>query len=236
MEPFFDETATMIVGKARTQPSSGTTTTYIPDDLLQDGVRRLSFVTILLLRMTIGFVLLYNAIFIPARGRFGITGIDVAAVSLLTAMTVVIQYLARRPHWSARTVLDVGFVYQVVVAFVIGIMMYQVVPPTGLAPPMFTPIAVLIILFPIVVPATTGKVFLASMACAVMDPLTLMIMLGRGGEIPESSQVLLRLMPDLIAVGEMGSALKRTPVASWMAAATAARGGTIGTSPTPRTP
>lgn len=36
--------------------------------------------------------------------------------------------------------------------------------------------------------------------------------------------------------GDMGRSVKRRPVASAMALATAARGGTMGTSPTPRTP
>jgi hypothetical protein len=43
-------------------------------------------------------------------------------------------------------------------------------------------------------------------------------------------------IPSSTRGGESGSSVKRTPVAWRMALATAASGGTIGTSPTPRTP
>ena len=53
---------------------------------------------------------------------------------------------------------------------------------------------------------------------------------------PTTAQSPAAINPASTRGGDSGSSVKRTPVASRMALATAASGGTIGTSPTPRTP
>lgn len=63
-----------------------------------------------------------------------------------------------------------------------------------------------------------------------------------GGRPPAARQVNDRrqsppaISPSSTRGGESGNSVNRTPVASRIALATAASGGTIGTSPTPRTP
>jgi hypothetical protein len=56
------------------------------------------------------------------------------------------------------------------------------------------------------------------------------------GEVNGGRQSPPAITPSRTRGGDSGNSVKRTPVASRIALATAASGGTIGTSPTPRTP
>lgn len=82
-----------------------------------------------------------------------------------------------------ETTLDLGLVYEVLVALVLAVIFhtvsYAASPPRG-----WSTVAVWVLAFPLLVPSTRGKVFLATISAAAMDPLGLVVTVMAGNPVP----------------------------------------------------
>ena len=83
--------------------------------------------------------------------------------------------LTRRTEQDPAELLDRGLVYEVGMGFLIAVTYHCWPAPPGQVPKGWSPVAVWLVAFALLVPATRGKNALATVATALMDPLGLMV-------------------------------------------------------------
>ncbi len=174
--------------------------TALPGDVATDAVRRLRLLSVLAPAAVLLFNVGYNLIILTQRGRWIHEPMDLFGLGLIFVASGVVYVSCTSPRVSARRALDLGLLYEVVVAFVIGVMANQIAWPEGAIMPAFSPVSIVILAFPLIVPGQPRKILLASLAAAAMNPLTLWLMTLLGRPFPEIGQLLARTFPDLIAV------------------------------------
>ncbi len=122
---------------------------------------------------------------------------EIAAVLISLA---VFAY-ARREDLDPGEALDRGLVFEVVLGLLMSVMHHSL-SWVGNAPPRgWTPVAVWIIVFPLMVPATRGKSTLATFATAAMDPAGLFINVAAGLPMPPPVFLAQMFLPTVVAVG-----------------------------------
>lgn len=154
----------------------------LPPKSLETGVRRLgnlAFMTGLLVTVS---GLLDHLVFLPASYRSDVVRFVGIAGSAATSFGVFA--LSRRSGVVPARFLDAGLFYQVVTAFLLGIAHHAVPTGGGLALRGWSPIAVWVVVFPLIVPSARGKTLVASAAAGLMDPLGLSLNAARGLPVP----------------------------------------------------
>lgn len=173
----------------------------LPPDLLGQASRRLELVSLLLAS---GFaVALPLNILIGAAGWYprphplahGLLSVAMIAVS------GAVVWLSRSGRVGPQRLLDVGLVYELVVAF--GISMGDNLAPLGADRPLeaLSWLFVWIVMFPVIVPAPPGKTLLASLLAASTWPLSYFIGLALGQEAPLARFVAMNFLENYIAAG-----------------------------------
>ena len=136
----------------------------------------------------------------PGGGaRFGISD-GIAAASVLISIGV---FLYSRGDRDPRIVLDVGLGYMVCIAFALGQMFHSdIFVPTTRVEPQISWIGAVVLMFAAIVPSTPGKMFLAGLVAASMNPVGMLIARARGHwDFGPTSNVLVMHWPDYILVG-----------------------------------
>ncbi|HVH27900.1 MAG TPA: serine/threonine-protein kinase [Vicinamibacterales bacterium] len=171
----------------------------LPADLLEEAVRRLGNVAIILFVVGVLFFAMYHLVqtgpaAVPSR-------LDWAILSVMSALSLGVYGLSRWPRVAPQVVLDIGLVYEVLFAFCAASLANQTPLPAEPGPAQFAPTAVIILIFPLVVPMTPGKALLVSLAAAATDPLA-MGLLVLAGVLPQPDPIAtaLREGPNLLAV------------------------------------
>jgi serine/threonine-protein kinase len=173
----------------------------LPSDLLRDAARRLELAGFGL-GAAYAFVLLLNAVTATAGWHLMPRPATHATVSIaMIAISAAVAWTARASTLPPARLLDLGLLYEVVVAF--GIAMGDNLAPLSSERPLETIswLCVWIVLFPLVVPATPARTLLASLASASMWPLAFAIGLGLGNPSPTPSVVLLNFLENYLAAG-----------------------------------
>jgi serine/threonine-protein kinase len=116
-----------------------------------------------------------------------------AAAGGVIAVSLLMFWYTRRPSRNPRLVLDLGLVYEVLLAFAIGIVNQWTPNTEGLSW-----ICVLILIHPMIVPHTRRRTLLAALVAASMDPLGIAITGARGVEIPSFPVILWTYLPNYI--------------------------------------
>src|SRR5262249_42095573 len=94
-----------------------------------------------------------------------------------------------------------GLVYEVAQALCVSLTFYEV-PLHADAPPRgWTPVAVFILAYPLIVPATRGKMVLATLAAAAMDPLGFLVAIAAGNPRPPSGFLIPMFLPTALSAG-----------------------------------
>jgi serine/threonine-protein kinase len=121
--------------------------------------------------------------------------IAATGLALSIGMVFVAGYLHNRP----QLLLDLGLVFEVATALLIGLLnQWQPFPVPGSV----SWICVVILLYPMIAPNTPGKTFIAAFAAASMDPLGIGIATLRGVELPATSfQVGWTFVPNYVCAG-----------------------------------
>ncbi len=122
---------------------------------------------------------------------------EISAVFVSLAMFA----YTRRSRVDAGEILDRGLVYQVLMGFLLGVM-FHAFPWVGITSPRgWTPVAVWIIAYPLMVPGTRGKTTLATFATALMDPAGLLVNVTAGVPLPPPFFLAQLFLPTAVAVG-----------------------------------
>jgi serine/threonine-protein kinase len=170
----------------------------LPPDLLDDVSKRLQFLCLLLVVVSVA-----GAIVKELTDFVEDPVVDYSTDVIVLLCCFVVFFLARSGKVSATRLLDIGLVFQIVIALAIAISFvpatwFQTTRP-GFA---WSPVAVWVIIYPIIVPNTTKHTLIASVLAAATEPITMLVMSRTGyGELPASNVILRQLWPNVVAVG-----------------------------------
>jgi hypothetical protein len=171
--------------------------TELPSDLLRLASHRLGIASLvwaglfalgLVMNNVVGPILSPDA---PLDDAWPWPGNPVAIAVI--AVSLAVFWYTRRTTCDCRRALDLGLVYEVVLALAIGLVNQWTPNVTGLSW-----ICVLILIHPMIVPNTRPRTLLAALAAASMDPLGIVITGLRGVEIPSFPVILWTYLPNYI--------------------------------------
>jgi len=173
----------------------------LPPDLLGEASRRLELASLVLVAAFL-FALGLNTL-ARAAGWFSLPH-PVAHSLMLASMAVIsaaVAWLSRSGRVTAVRLLDIGLIYEVVIAF--GISVGDNLTPLSTQRPLeeISWLCVWIAMFPLVVPARPGKTLLAGLAAASMWPAAFFIGVAMGNPAPPARFVLLNFLENYIAAG-----------------------------------
>ncbi len=180
-------------------PSAGRAT--LPMEVVDAGANRLAVLALL----TAGVVVLLAVANRQIFARFGAASLNPAlwlgatVASLLFSLSV--AWMAWRRMLAPAALLDIGLIYEVVQAFCISLTFHEVPLRTDTPPRGWTPVAVFILAYPLIVPATRGKATLATVAAAAMDPLGFLVALAAGNPKPPAGFLIPMFLPTALAAG-----------------------------------
>jgi len=189
--------------RLRTTPTPpGTSLASLPDDMVEDAVQRLRIAALVWVMLwSIGLVV--NHLVRPMIGLREDQDVgwyplgDVFAVFFI-AGSLGLYRLAPRLREQTRLLVDIGLGYEVVLAFAIGLLNQWKPHATGGT---LSWICVLILVHPMIVPATPRKTLIAALLAATMDPVGLLIARARGLELPPLALVAWTYLPNYVCAG-----------------------------------
>ena len=187
------------------QPASATPSPspspFVPPDLADAGANRLAVLALLTASIVLLLAIANRQIF----GRFGAASMNptiwLGATSASLLLSFSVAWMAWRRMLPPATLLDVGLIYEVALALCISLTFHEVpirpdAPPRG-----WTPVAVFILAYPLIVPGTRGKTILATVAAAAMDPLGLLLVVAAGNPKPPAAFLVPIFLPTALAAG-----------------------------------
>jgi serine/threonine-protein kinase len=167
----------------------------LPADLAQDAARRLAVVALFGALIATVFFVSYN-VFLHL---LDFEASDWAGYVLLVLLSAAIVVLYRWKIVPPPALLDLGLVYEALVALIIGLLVYRVPWPDAMLPG-YSPVAVWVLFFAIFVPNTYWKTVIGAALAACMDPLALWIWIAKGLPVPAGELLFMRFFPNLIVV------------------------------------
>jgi serine/threonine-protein kinase len=171
----------------------------LPPDLLREAGRRLELAS-LLVAVAFAFALAVNPI-VRLAGWYALPRPRTHAVVsvVMIAVSVIVAGAARKRLLAPVRLIDLGLVYEVIVAF--GIAIGDNLTALTAERPLETIswLCVWIVIFPLVVPATPGKAIVASLAAASTWPLAYLIGLRLGNPSATTATVALNGLENYVA-------------------------------------
>ena len=184
--------------KAESAPTASRAPRTLPPELLSAGSRRLGILALICafanVAMGVGSRLLGAHLGLPAP-----SGIVLFAEIAAMAASLGMFALTRRTEQDPAELLDRGLAYEVGMGFLIAVTYHCWPAPAGQMPKGWSPVAVWLVAFALLVPATRGKNALATVATALMDPLGLGVSVALGSPAPNALVVTGMLLPTAIA-------------------------------------
>jgi tRNA A-37 threonylcarbamoyl transferase component Bud32 len=108
-------------------------------------------------------------------------------------VSLALFWYTRRSRKSPRFLLDLALAYEVFIALSIGLLDYAVGTPAGISW-----IAIIILLFPPVIPSPPRKTLITALLAASMDPLAALFWKANGVEVPSAEVVLILAIPNYL--------------------------------------
>jgi len=175
----------------------------LPQDLVEKAVQRLGlFAALSALAQP---ALYFGLRAVVPEDVFGLSSTPqayIVAMWLAAACGLVIFALAFGRKLRSALMLDLGLVFEVVVAFLIGFMQATRYPPDLLVHMGFNGIPVWLTVFALVVPASTAKTATAAIASALMGPASLILAAQINNQPGPTPYLFIAvLLPALIACG-----------------------------------
>src|SRR5215210_7403093 len=173
----------------------------LPEDLLREAAHRLGVVCLASAGLwAANFLLVHLVDPLPgtleakqlARHGEWVPVFDAVGGATFVLSLVVFWY-TRRSRRSAQFLLNLALVYEVFIALSIGLLDYAVGTPAGLSW-----IAVIILLFPPIIPSAPWKTLVTAVLAASMDPLAAMFWKWRGVDAPDMAAVLVLAVPNYL--------------------------------------
>ncbi len=126
------------------------------------------------------------------------TRISFAALDVLISLGL--YGAIRTGSISAKGALDLGFAYQVAHGFLSAAVFHAVTLVPGVSVRGWTPVAVWAVIYPLVVPSSPGRVWIATLVTAVMDPLAVWVDISLGAHQPATSDLIQMFIPTVMVV------------------------------------
>ena len=183
------------------QAAAATPPPFVPPDLADAGANRLAVFALLAGITSLLLSIASRQVF----GRFGEASVNptiwlgATGASLLLSFSV--AWIAWRRMLPPSTLLDVGLLYEIAESLCISLTYYQAPMPSDSFPRGWSGVAVLILVYPLIVPATRGKAILATLAAAAMDPLGLVVLVAAGKPKPPTGFLVPMFLPTALAAG-----------------------------------
>ncbi len=185
--------------KASSSAPSLTGMATLPPKLLEAGVKRLGNLALLAGFISVAMAALGQIVFHQVQAPHYGGGLRVLAQAGSVVVSFAMFALTRRKGADPAGVLDRGLVYEVLYAFLIGVIFHGIPISTTFLPRGWSPVAVWIIAFPLIVPSTRGKTLVATLAAALMDPIALLVNVTVGAPLPRPLFLVQILLPTCVA-------------------------------------
>jgi serine/threonine-protein kinase len=173
----------------------------IPPDLLHRAAGRLQMASaIIAIALTVYIVISSFASLGIAPARDQTTGTRIVFVAMLI-VSIGVHFLGRSRWLRPERMLDVGLVYEVILAFGGGVAVQYFAAELRLPIWGVSEVAVVILVFAILVPNKPGRVLLAALVAATMDPVGDLVYGLRGGPTPSFSEMVGAYYANYLAAG-----------------------------------
>src|SRR5215813_1172548 len=172
-----------------------TPSAVLPPELLAAGAKRLPALALIVAAVSAAFAVLDRVSHLPAPGSsptvWLVGGVGGIVLSLAVA------WAAWREMLSPEDLLDLALVYEVAQALFFSLIFHtrHADPSRG-----WSAVAVWILVYPLIIPATRGKTVLATVSAALMDPLGLLVNVAAGLPAPGWPASALMFFPTVVAV------------------------------------
>jgi serine/threonine-protein kinase len=183
-------------GSASPRASRSTSRASLPPDLMAAGVRRLKIAAALAFGVTAAFAVL--DFFVPPPAPPASRLLSLVAIALGSLLSVAIFFVAVRRSGDPEFVLDMAMLYEVANALMIAINYHAVPLATRDTSRGWSGVAVWVMIFPLFIPHTRGKVILATIAAVAMEPIAILLHVAAGAPAPSLGKVLQALSPTAV--------------------------------------
>jgi serine/threonine-protein kinase len=191
LAPRTEDALSMVSTGTQTRPG-------LPVDLLQNVSKRLQFLCLLILAVAV-----ISPIVTQLAGVSTNTPVRFGSMAFVWLVSLVVYFIARSGKLSSVRLLQLGLVYEVLLALAISLSLAEPNwfsgPTSGLR---WSGVAVLIIIYPVIVPNTMRATFVASLGAAASEPtVVIALSLAGMGALPPPGQFFGYLWPNIVAVG-----------------------------------
>lgn len=175
--------------------------TALPEDLLREAARRLGIVCLAIAGLWAAeFALVHLIDPLPgtleasqlARHAEWVPVFDLVAGTTFL-LSLALYWYTRRSRQSPQFLLDLALGYEVLIALSIGLLDYAVGTPAGVSW-----IAIIILLFPSIIPSRPWKTLLAALLAASMDPAAALFWKSTGVDVPSFPAVMILAVPNYL--------------------------------------
>jgi len=171
----------------------------LPANLVDAGAGRLAVLALLTASVTILLGIADWQMFARPGAPVPNATLWLGASVVSLGLSLSIAWMAWRQMLAPAALLDIGLVYEVAQALCISLI-FHAVPLQGNVPPHgWTAVAVWILAYPLIVPASRGKTILATLASAAMDPLGFLVTLAAGNPRPPAGFVVQMFLPTVLS-------------------------------------
>jgi len=191
LAPRTEDALSMVSTGTQTRPG-------LPVDLLQNVAKRLQFLCLLILAVAV-----VSPIVTQMAGMRANPAVRFGSMGFVGVASLAVYFIARSGKLSAVRLLQLGLLYEVLLALAISL---SVAEPNWFSGPAsglrWSGVAVLIIIYPVIVPNTMRATLVASLAAAASEPaVVIALSLAGMGPLPPAGQFIGYLWPNIIAVG-----------------------------------
>jgi hypothetical protein len=177
-------------------PPSASTSGGLPEDLLQQAAHRLGLICAVIAGLWIAELLLFHLI-APPPTTYPDTAIfrlfEVMGAITLTVSLGLFWY-ARRSGRGPRFLLNLGLLYEVLIALSVGLLDWAYNPPVGLSW-----MTIIILIFAAIIPAPPAKTLVVALLAASMSPAGALIWKAAGQQhVPGAGEVFLHAFPNYL--------------------------------------
>jgi len=185
-------------GATSATASSRPTTGALRPDVVAAGARRLAIIALIAAGTTTLFAIV-DRVITPFDARSAVAALWLMAVLGSVGLSLSVAWIAYREMLSPEKLLDLGLLFEVLEALLLGIMYYSNPLPADMRPRGWSAVAVWILAYPLIVPNTRGKTLVATLVAALMDPLALLVNEFVGNPAPPTVSGVLMFLPTAVA-------------------------------------
>ena len=177
-------------------PTAAPSTSGLPEDLLQQAAHRLGLICAVIAGLWIAELLLFHFV-MPIPTTYPDTAIFrlfevMGAITL--AVSLGLFWYARRSRRDPKFLLNLGLIYEVLIALSVGLLDWAYNPPVGLSW-----MTIIILIFAAIIPAPPGKTLVVALLAASMGPVGALIWKAAGQQhVPGAGEVFLHAFPNYL--------------------------------------